>query len=208
MRREEDLTERCMRVIERNRTAASQISTPRHGKQQSLPIFIHHSSPLTALNLSPRPFQPHFLFGSPSETEECIEMISDLPSLDDGEKDPSEDMRRTTLHRSSNSKTSVASPDLKTSVTTDDQQEATKWESTAVTRVRSRFGMLPTTAYCDHCKKDVSTRVSVELPGMSPWQSWGGAFSCCLETDTARYQDIRHYCRRCRRLLAAVTPNH
>jgi len=121
-------------------------------------------------------------------------MISDLPSLDEGEKQTCEDM--TLPH----SKASAATPDLKTSVTSDDQQEATKWD-----RARSKFGLLPTTAYCDHCRKDVSTRVSVELPGVP---QWSGVFACCVDTDTARYQDIRHYCRRCRRLLAAVTPNH
>lgn len=155
-----------------------------------MPVFIHHSSPL---NLSPRPFQPHFLFSGPSE-QEYVEMISDLPSLDEGEKQTCEDM--TLPH----SKASAATPDLKTSVTSDDQQEATKWD-----RARSKFGLLPTTAYCDHCRKDVSTRVSVELPGVP---QWSGVFACCVDTDTARYQDIRHYCRRCRRLLAAVTPNH
>ena len=78
--------------------------------------------------------------------------------------------------------------------------------------VREHFGMLPTTAYCEHCRSDVSTRVSLELPKFPSWKGWCLArelLSCCSEPDVLpRYQDIRHYCRRCRRLLAEVTPGH
>ena len=72
------------------------------------------------------------------------------------------------------------------------------------------FGLLPTRTFCDSCNMDVSTRVSMELPRISVWRTLGllsDMFFCWKEPDAlAKYQEILHYCRRCRKLLVRVSP--
>lgn len=167
-------------------------SAKKHSKQHSLPVFTHHSSPHARGGSSPRFFFPPTLFfGIREEDEESVQVISELPSrIDDsreGDRFSTPEVTRKVMSPSSkvglsstkNSMTTGA--EFRTSVTSEDQEPSKRRQSphsvcisdlqsfrfeaaVAAAKGKDSFGMLPTVAFCGYCRRDVSTRVSVELP--------------------------------------------
>lgn len=159
------------------------VRTLHHSKQHSLPCF--HPNP-----------SPFLTKGQPSEVPSFDEAPTSFPSPS---LQPDFCLSRVTLQSQveTEARTSAASLDSPSGINTMRLQHTAQMRST-----RNQVGILPTTIYCSQCQLDVSTRVSVELPEYKCWET----LSCCTDLAAPRYQDVRHYCRRCRALLVAFQP--
>jgi len=79
---------------------------------------------------------------------------------------------------------------------------------------KSALGALPGRVYCGNCRTTVTTTVHLHLPSIPlyvlfSWQALcllGEMGQCCAQESLLRYQEIRHRCRRCDRLLACISP--
>lgn len=79
---------------------------------------------------------------------------------------------------------------------------------------KSVLGALPGRVYCEDCHMTVTTTVQLHLPSLPLYElfSWqalcllGEMGQCCAQESLLRYQEIRHNCRRCGRLLACISP--
>lgn len=166
-----------------SRRGSSTHSSYFHSKQHSLPSLHVNPSPFLAKDQS----------------------SSELPSFDEAPTSFPSPSLQPDFHCSAlqsqmetEGRTSATSLDLPT-----DFKEVRRAYITQMRTHRDQIGVLPITAYCPKCQSDVSTRVSVDLPGFLCWETW----SCCTDLSTPRYQDVKHYCRRCRSLLAEFQPN-
>lgn len=158
------------------------VHTLHHSKQQSLPCLRPNSSPF-------------------------LDQSSEVPSFDEAPTSYPSPSLQPDFRLSPMSLQSQADTEARTSAASLDPPsdfKAVRVQYTAQMRSsRSQVGVLPTTTYCSQCQLDVSTRVSVELPGYTCLESW----SCCTDLAAPRYQDVRHYCRTCRALLVAFQPD-
>jgi hypothetical protein len=75
---------------------------------------------------------------------------------------------------------------------------------------QSPLGFLPSKLFCEKCKMNMSTVVSVKMPTLPFWKvlcCTGVAADVCTDLeDLNRYQEFEHRCRKCNLVIASVQP--
>mmetsp|Transcript_32797 Transcript_32797/g.57098 ORF Transcript_32797/g.57098 Transcript_32797/m.57098 type:complete len:261 (+) Transcript_32797:41-823(+) len=66
------------------------------------------------------------------------------------------------------------------------------------------FGITSTKAFCMRCNREVVTRVTVQMAKVPFWK----AICCSDPASLNKYQEIIHYCAKCRHLIARITTGH
>ena len=92
----------------------------------------------------------------------------------------------------------------------EEESEKPKRNTDESDREMPGLSILPSRVFCPNCLTTVSTTVELHLPSLS-WQVFCLLSNCssCLpqaEDDFLGYQEIRHHCRRCKRLLTRISP--
>ena len=72
------------------------------------------------------------------------------------------------------------------------------------------LGILPKRLYCQKCKMDTTTIVTMKMPTLPFWKTMcciGDIEEICGDFDpTDRYQEFQHICKNCKRIIASAQP--
>ena len=95
-------------------------------------------------------------------------------------------------------------------ITKPDENYTNLYFSTQEESRETPLGILPKRLYCEKCKMDTTTVVSLKMPTLSFWKvmcCMGSIGDTCSDLESLeRYQEFQHKCRSCKAIIASAQP--